>query len=328
VVAAGGTLAEVAAVGLHEDAKPPEAVDALVRVVARLREQTQARPARSAPRAVVAARRARTHAHPLDGIRWGAAVLRLGERWAPRAPAGVAARRRQARKETNTFSGHRRSARYWRSRACRPLHACWAREAAEARVRSVGRERGVARAGALLAPHGGCARGAALARQTRAHLGGAGAAPRPPRRARWGAPAERPRRAAQVPVVFAVDNYQALHSPSGYGQRRTEFSRRALDPGELRVAAALRVLGGPPPAWGVDVAALTWGGSYSRARCQARRGAARAGRGADTGMLSSVVRGHFTCGGGLPQESMCGCRKPCCLGIADWVVLQDTSLGR
>ena len=77
---------------------------------------------------------------------------------------------------------------------------------------------------------------------------------------------------AQVPVVFAVDNYQALHSPSGYGQRRTEFSRRALDPGELRVAAALRVLDGPPPAWGVDVAALTWGGSYSRARCQARRG--------------------------------------------------------
>ena len=87
-----------------------------------------------------------------------------------------------------------------------------------------------------------------------------------------GAPLKRRAAPAQVPVVFAVDNYQALHSPSGYGQRRTEFSRRALDPGELRVAAALRVLDGPPPAWGVDVAALTWGGSYSRARCQARRG--------------------------------------------------------
>ena len=45
VVAAGGTLAEVAAVGLHADVKPPEAVDAVVRVVRRLREQTQARTA-------------------------------------------------------------------------------------------------------------------------------------------------------------------------------------------------------------------------------------------------------------------------------------------
>ena len=43
VVAAEGTLAQVAAVGLHEDAKPPEAVDAAVRVITRLREQTQAR---------------------------------------------------------------------------------------------------------------------------------------------------------------------------------------------------------------------------------------------------------------------------------------------
>lgn len=45
MVAAGGTLADVAAVGLHADVKPPEAVDALVRVVRRLREQTQARTA-------------------------------------------------------------------------------------------------------------------------------------------------------------------------------------------------------------------------------------------------------------------------------------------
>lgn len=43
VVAAEGTLAQVAAVGLHEDVKPPEAVDAAVRVITRLREQTQAR---------------------------------------------------------------------------------------------------------------------------------------------------------------------------------------------------------------------------------------------------------------------------------------------
>ena len=43
MVAAGGTLADVAAVGLHADVKPPEAVDAVVRVVRRLREQTQAR---------------------------------------------------------------------------------------------------------------------------------------------------------------------------------------------------------------------------------------------------------------------------------------------
>ena len=45
MVAAGGTLADVAAVGLHADVKPPEAVDAVVRVVRRLREQTQARTA-------------------------------------------------------------------------------------------------------------------------------------------------------------------------------------------------------------------------------------------------------------------------------------------
>ena len=46
VVAAGGSLADVAAVGLHADVKPPEAVDAVVRVVRRLREQTQARTPR------------------------------------------------------------------------------------------------------------------------------------------------------------------------------------------------------------------------------------------------------------------------------------------
>ena len=66
----------------------------------------------------------------------------------------------------------------------------------------------------------------------------------------------------QVPVVFAVDNYQALHAPSTYGEKRTEFSRRQLDPGELRVASLMRVLDGPPPAWGVDVAALTWSEGY------------------------------------------------------------------
>jgi len=91
VVAAGGTLAEVAAVGLHEDAKPPEAVDALVRVVARLREQTQARcPGRAADA------RACTW---LNGGVLGAAAPRLGEsfrrcRSAPgRAPGAAAGRR-------------------------------------------------------------------------------------------------------------------------------------------------------------------------------------------------------------------------------------------
>ena len=67
-------------------------------------------------------------------------------------------------------------------------------------------------------------------------------------------------------MVFAVDNYQALHSPSTYGEKRTAHSRRRLDPGELRVASAMRVLDGPPPAWGVDVAALTWSEGYHAER--------------------------------------------------------------
>ena len=70
----------------------------------------------------------------------------------------------------------------------------------------------------------------------------------------------------QVPVVFAVDNYQALHAPSTYGEKRTAHSRRRLDPGELRVAALMRVLDGPPPAWGADVAALTWSEGYHAQR--------------------------------------------------------------
>lgn len=88
----------------------------------------------------------------------------------------------------------------------------------------------------------------------------------------WTRPCTRPAHTAltavcgQVPVLFAVDNYQALHSPSTYGEKRTAHSRRRLDPGELRVASAMRVLDGPPPAWGADVAALTWSEGYHAER--------------------------------------------------------------
>ena len=77
-----------------------------------------------------------------------------------------------------------------------------------------------------------------------------------------------PKACAQFFVLFAVDNYQALHAPSGFGQKRTEFSRRMLGVGELRIASLMRILDGPPPAWGADVAALTFSSDYSRDRLE------------------------------------------------------------
>jgi hypothetical protein len=64
-------------------------------------------------------------------------------------------------------------------------------------------------------------------------------------------------------VLFAVDNYQALWSPTSYGVPVGLQARRMLDPSELRLARALRIMSRPAPANGVAVAAETMSGMFS-----------------------------------------------------------------
>ncbi len=67
----------------------------------------------------------------------------------------------------------------------------------------------------------------------------------------------------QSAVQIAVDNYQALYCPSEYGEWTTQHHRRVIQPGELRVAAAMRVLEQDPPPDGVFLCASTRSGEYS-----------------------------------------------------------------
>ena len=64
-------------------------------------------------------------------------------------------------------------------------------------------------------------------------------------------------------LQVAIDNYQALYTPSDYGEWMSQHHRRVIQPEELRVAAAMRVLEQPPLADGVAICAASRGGSYS-----------------------------------------------------------------
>jgi hypothetical protein len=70
---------------------------------------------------------------------------------------------------------------------------------------------------------------------------------------------------AQVPVLLAVDRYNALYAPAEYGQSVGDYGRRLLDPGELRLAAALRLTEHAPPANGASVVAMARGDRVARA---------------------------------------------------------------
>ena len=59
----------------------------------------------------------------------------------------------------------------------------------------------------------------------------------------------------QVPVLIAVDRYNALHINSEYGQTINENSRRLIPASQLRLARAMRILEREPPANGVHIAA-------------------------------------------------------------------------
>ncbi len=61
---------------------------------------------------------------------------------------------------------------------------------------------------------------------------------------------------AQVPVLLAVDRYNALYAPSGYGQAEGDHKRRILGSDELRLARCMRVLEYAAPLKGVSIAAL------------------------------------------------------------------------
>ena len=59
----------------------------------------------------------------------------------------------------------------------------------------------------------------------------------------------------QVPVMVAVDRYNALHTESFYGQTINDHKRRMIPAAELRLACAMRVLEREPPPNGVHLAA-------------------------------------------------------------------------
>jgi hypothetical protein len=61
---------------------------------------------------------------------------------------------------------------------------------------------------------------------------------------------------AQVPVMLAVDRYNALYAPSEYGQTVGEHNRRMLGAEELRLARGLRVMEHTAPLKGVSIAAM------------------------------------------------------------------------
>eukprot|EP00884_Botryococcus_braunii_P003732 jgi/Botrbrau1/1335/Bobra.0063s0047.2 len=65
-----------------------------------------------------------------------------------------------------------------------------------------------------------------------------------------------------VPVMVAVDNYQALWARSRYTVPQGDWGRRHLESGDLRLARALRVLSHSPPALGISIAAATLSDRY------------------------------------------------------------------
>lgn len=67
-----------------------------------------------------------------------------------------------------------------------------------------------------------------------------------------------------MPVLFAVDRYNALYAPSAYGKTVNEHSRRMLTVDELRLGRAMRILEHPSPANGMSIAALARGDRLSR----------------------------------------------------------------
>lgn len=69
---------------------------------------------------------------------------------------------------------------------------------------------------------------------------------------------------AQVPVMLAVDRYNALYAPSHYGQTVGEHQRRMLQPSELRLACGLRLLESAAPSNGVSIAAMARSDGVSR----------------------------------------------------------------
>jgi hypothetical protein len=62
--------------------------------------------------------------------------------------------------------------------------------------------------------------------------------------------------AVQVPVLLAVDRYNALYAPSNYGKTVNDHKRRMLDPSELRLARAMRIMEHTSPAKGMSLAAM------------------------------------------------------------------------
>ena len=57
-------------------------------------------------------------------------------------------------------------------------------------------------------------------------------------------------------MLLAVDRYNALYAPSEYGQTVGELGRRLLDPGELRLARALRLTEHSAPKNGASLVAM------------------------------------------------------------------------
>lgn len=55
--------------------------------------------------------------------------------------------------------------------------------------------------------------------------------------------------------MIAVDRYNALYTESAYGQTINDKKRRMIPAGELRLAAAMRVLERPPMAKGIHIGA-------------------------------------------------------------------------
>jgi len=64
-------------------------------------------------------------------------------------------------------------------------------------------------------------------------------------------------------LQIAVDNYPALYCATEYGEWTTQHKRRVIQPEELRVAAAMRVLELEDPTDGVYLCASTRTGDYS-----------------------------------------------------------------
>ena len=58
-----------------------------------------------------------------------------------------------------------------------------------------------------------------------------------------------------MPVMIAVDRYNALYTDSEYGQTVSVHKRLLIPAAELRLARVMRVLERRPPALGLHVAA-------------------------------------------------------------------------